>query len=215
MPDGRFAVTRFAPVAIQPCWWKMNEIREKKSLLRNKILQLRSCADPGTLASLSERIRLRLEEHQLWRSSGFACIYISSKPGEVDTQVLIRRALAEGKRVCVPVIEPENAELGLVEIDSLDNLQPGCFGILEPSSGVRHPFDSLDWDLAVVPGIAFDRRGHRIGFGKGYYDKLLAVKDSPKVGLAFGFQVVEPFETLAHDVTMDLIITENETIQPA
>ena len=179
------------------------------------MLQLRSSADPGTLAELSERIRLRLEEHQLWRTSRFACIYISSKPGEVDTQGLIHSALEEGKRVCVPVIEPENAELALVEINSLDNLEPGYFGILEPPNGVRQPLDSIDWDLAVVPGIAFDRLGHRIGFGKGYYDKLLAAKDSPKVGLAYNFQVVEPFETLPHDVAMDLIITENETIQPA
>ncbi len=184
-------------------------------MLRKKILQLRSSADPGTLAELSERIRLRLEEHQLWRTSRFACIYISSKPGEVDTQGLIHSALEEGKRVCVPVIEPENAELGLVEINSLDNLEPGYFGILEPQNGVRQPLDSIDWDLAVVPGIAFDRLGHRIGFGKGYYDKLLAAKDSPKIGLAYNFQVVEPFETLPHDVAMDLIFTENETIQPA
>lgn len=193
----------------------MNEIREKIALLRKKMLQLRSSADPGTLAELSERIRLRLEEHQLWRTSRFACIYISSKPGEVATQGLIHSALEEGKRVCVPVIEPENAELGLVEINSLDNLEPGYFGILEPQNGVRQPLDSIDWDLAVVPGIAFDRLGHRIGFGKGYYDKLLAAKDSPKIGLAYNFQVVEPFETLPHDVAMDLIITENETIQPA
>ena len=80
---------------------------------------------------------------------------------------------------------------------------------------MRQPLDSIDWDLAVVPGIAFDHLGHRIGFGKGYYDKLLAAKDSPKIGLAYNFQVVEPFEPLPHDVAMDLIITENETIQPA
>jgi 5-formyltetrahydrofolate cyclo-ligase len=215
LPDRRFTVSLIAPVLIYLCQWKMNEIREKKALLRKKILQLRSSTDPGTLAELSERIRLRLEEHQLWRTSRFACIYISSKPGEVDTQVLIRSALEEGKKVCVPVIDPEDAGLGLVEIDRFDNLQPGYFGILEPSNGVRQPFDSIDWDLAVVPGIAFDPLGHRIGFGKGYYDKLLAAKDSPKVGLAFSFQMVEPFETLAHDVAMDLIITENETIQPA
>jgi len=193
----------------------MNEIREKKALLRNKILRLRSSADPGMLAELSERIRLRLEEHPLWIDSRYACIYIGSKPGEVDTQELIRSALANGKRVCVPVIDPKDAGLSLVEIHGLQNLRPGFFGILEPADGVRRPLDSIDWDLAVVPGVAFDRLGHRIGFGKGYYDKLLAAKNSHKVGLAFGFQIVEPFETLAYDVAMDLIITENEIIQPA
>ena len=191
----------------------MNEIREKKALLRNKILRLRSSTDPGTLAELSERIRLRLEDHPLWTDSRYACIYISSKTGEVDTQGLIRSALASGKRVCVPVIDPKDAGLGLVEIHGLENLRPGCFGILEPSEGVLQPPDSINWDLAVVPGIAFDRLGHRIGFGKGYYDRLLAVKDFPKVALAFSFQVVEQFETLAHDVAMNLIITENETIE--
>ena len=191
----------------------MNEIREKKALLRNKILRLRSSADPGTLAALSERIRLRLEDHPLWIDSRYACIYISSKPGEVESHGLIRSALAKGKRVCVPVIDPKDAGLGLVEIHGLENLRPGYFGILEPSDGVRRPLDSIDWDLAVVPGIAFDRLGHRIGFGKGYYDRLLAARNSPKIALAFSFQVVEPFETLAHDVVMNLIITENETIK--
>ena len=190
----------------------MNQIREKKALLRSKILKLRASADPGTLEELSERIRLRLEDHPLWTDSRYACIYISSKPGEVGTQGLIKSALASGKRVCVPVIDPKDEGLSLVEIQDLENLRPGCFGILEPTDGVRRPPDSIDWDLAVVPGIAFDRLGHRIGFGRGYYDRLLAAKDSPRIGLAFGFQMVEPFETLEHDVAMNLIITENETI---
>jgi len=166
------------------------------------------------LLELSARIRRRLEEHPLWRSSTFPCIYVSSKHGEVETHSLILGALSQGKKVCVPVTEPRNKSLYLVEIKGLDNLVPGHYGILEPPLDQRSPRVESGWDLIVVPGVAFDHLGHRLGFGKGYYDRLLAEVQVPKIALAFSFQVVEPFETLPHDVDMDLILTENETIQP-
>jgi len=193
----------------------MFSIRQEKQRIRKLLLEERKARDQGKLSALSFLIRRRVEEHPLWRACAFPCIYISSKPGEVETITLIRNALAQGKRVCVPVIEPGNEDLYTVEIDNLDNLVSGHFGILEPAANENHirRIDS-PWDLAVVPGVAFDRFGHRIGFGKGYYDRFLARAKAPKLALAFSFQVVSPFETLPYDVRMDLILTEKETIEP-
>lgn len=191
-----------------------DSIREQKQRIRKNILKIRGSGDKGTLQALSERIRFRLEQHPLWLGCRFPCIYISSKPGEVDTHVLIRSALALGKRVCVPVIEPEEKDLLLVEIRELENLVQGPFGILEPVGGKRSRELVSAFDLAVAPGVAFDRSGHRIGFGKGYYDRLLALTTAPKIALAFGFQLVDTFPTLPHDVRMDYIITEDEIIVP-
>ena len=193
----------------------MDSITEKKAALRKDILRRRKNLDPAVQAADSEKIRERLQALPRWRECTFACIYIGSKPGEVATLALIREALDQGKRVCAPVIEPESGKLFLAEIKDLENLVPGHFGILEPAGAESHPPTGLAWDLAVVPGVAFDRKGHRIGFGKGYYDRLLSARVTPRIALAFSFQVVEEFSASPHDIDMDLVLTENETIRPA
>jgi len=192
---------------------RVAEIKAEKLRLRTMLLARRQTETKSRLEALSEIIRRRLEELALWRNCRFPFIYISSKPGEVDTHRLIESALAAAKRVCVPVLEKGSDNLKVVEIESLDNLSPGSFGILEPSPAARRSAAPTEWDLAVVPGIAFDRFGHRLGFGRGYYDRLLAKTQAPTLALAFGFQVIEPFPTLPQDIDMDLILTENQTIE--
>jgi len=190
-------------------------IKAEKHRLRTMLLARRRAEDPGRLKALSQRIRRRLEEHPLWRDSRFPFIFISSKPGEVDTHRLIENALASGRRVCVPVVEKGSTRLKVVEIENLDNLEPGPFGILEPPEAARSRLiKPSQWDLAVVPGVAFDRHGHRLGFGKGYYDRLLAEKQAPALAPSFGFQVIDPFPTLPRDIDMDLIVTESGIIVP-
>ena len=188
-------------------------IKAEKHRLRTMLLARRQAETKNRLEALSEIIRRRLEELPLWRNSRFPFIYISSLPGEVDTHRLIENALAAAKRVCVPVLEKGSIHLKVVEIENLDNLSPSSFGILEPSAAARRSVAPTEWDLAVVPGIAFDRFGHRLGFGKGYYDRLLAETQAPTLAFAFGFQVIETFPTLPQDIDMDLILTENETIE--
>ena len=192
---------------------RVAEIKAEKLRLRAMLLARRQAETKSRLEALSEIIRRRLEELPLWKNCRFPFIYISSKPGEVDTHRLIENAFASAKRVCVPVLEKGSDNLKVVEIESLDNLSPGSFGILEPSAAARRSVAPTEWDLAVVPGIAFDRSGHRLGFGRGYYDRLLAETQATALALAFGFQVTEPFPTMPQDIDMDLILTENETIE--
>lgn len=96
---------------------------------------------------------------------------------------------------------------------ALKNLQKGRFGILEPKNKIRlKSFSKIA--AVIVPGIAFDKKGNRLGFGKGYFDKFLKKikSDALKIGLAFSFQVLKKIPTTKNDIKMDFIITEKEII---
>ncbi len=183
-----------------------------KLRLRRELLERRAVLPPELQRELSERIRLRLERHPLWRQCQAPCLFVGCKPGEVETDRLIEDALASGRKVFVPVVIPGSPLLATVEIDSLERLVPGPFGLRQPPAAGPVRAEPA-WDLAVVPGVAFDRRGNRIGFGKGYYDRLLAAHPTPRIALAFGFQLLPGgLAPLPHDIPMDLIVTEHETI---
>jgi len=132
---------------------------------------------------------------------------------EVDTRPLIADALARGKRVAVPVVVPKAAELAHAWLASLaaDALAPGTFGTFNPRD--LRPAAPGDWDLAIVPLLAFDRRGYRLGYGKGYYDRLLAASPITTIGVAFAAQEVERLPAEAHDIALDWVITEREVIE--
>ena len=131
---------------------------------------------------------------------------------EVDTRPLIAGALSEGKSVIVPVVVPKAEELAHAWLESLsdDALEPGSFGTFNPRQG--RPATSGDWGLTIVPLLAFDRRGYRLGYGKGYYDRLLAAISTVTIGVAFAAQEVDTLPTEAHDVPLDWIVTECEVI---
>ncbi len=130
---------------------------------------------------------------------------------EVDTIEAIKALLKQQKQVVVPKVEDN--ELRLYRIDSLDDLVPGSFDILEPKSNCQ--FVTLsDIDVFVVPGFAFDRMGYRLGWGKGYYDRLLASVTAPKIGLAYSLQILPRLDHATYDIPMDTVITEHETYSP-
>ncbi|EMI54491.1 5-formyltetrahydrofolate cyclo-ligase [Rhodopirellula sallentina] len=131
---------------------------------------------------------------------------------ETRTRHALPEALEGGKNVVVPYCIGE--ELGLFHLESVDELATGRFGILEPKESLRPlkekrvPIDRID--LILVPGVAFDRQGGRIGHGKGYYDKLLAGArtDTLRVALAYECQLFDEIPMMPHDVAMNLVITE-------
>lgn len=131
---------------------------------------------------------------------------------EVRTRQFLPEALTHGKRIVVPYCVEGDLELFLLE--SMDELAVGMYKILEPKTELRGlPVKQVgveEIDLIMVPGVAFDRRGGRMGHGKGYYDKLLehARPGVPLVALAFECQLFDEIPTAAHDVYMDKIITE-------
>jgi len=144
------------------------------------------------------------------------CVLLyASKGSEVHTDGIIRSALSLGKRVVLPVTKKEEKKLVLYEIHSMEELAPGAFGIMEPQENEARRVEPEDIDLAVVPGVSFDKRGHRIGYGMGYYDALLPKIGGKKIGIAYGFQIVERVPEDPHDIAVDMIVTEEKTIECA
>jgi 5-formyltetrahydrofolate cyclo-ligase len=137
---------------------------------------------------------------------------------EVRTRAMLPEALASGKRIVVPWCLVETNELALFHLEDPTELVEGAYKILEPASELRQQPEKQvapkELDLVMVPGTAFDLRGGRMGQGKGYYDRLLAQvrPEAPLVALAFDCQIFPEIPVAAHDVFMDLIITETREI---
>lgn len=134
-----------------------------------------------------------------------------SMDNEVDTHGVIASALKMGKQVCVPVTQKKGV-MHFQEILGLDELRPVRFGLLEPVYQAEKVVGADDLDLVIVPGIAFDWQGNRLGFGGGFYDRFLAPCLATRVGLAYAFQMVDAVPIENHDVQMDVLVTEDEVI---
>jgi 5-formyltetrahydrofolate cyclo-ligase len=140
-------------------------------------------------------------------------MYYIDVRSEVRTRHDLPQALTQGKKIIVPWCN-DQGELELFHLENMDELAIGMYKILEPAPALRllqaKQVKARELDLIMVPGVAFDRGGARMGHGKGYYDKLLqhARPDAPLVALAFECQLFPEIPTAAHDIFMDSIITE-------
>jgi 5-formyltetrahydrofolate cyclo-ligase len=134
---------------------------------------------------------------------------------EVDTLPLVRQAFRDGKRVAVPVVDPNGPLLHhrWLDPDALGTLVGGAFGTRHPAVGDH--CDPAECDLFIVPLLAFDRSGRRLGYGKGHYDRLLSVYTAPAVGVAFASQEVQGLPAEPHDVPLTAIVTEDEVVSVA
>ena len=144
-----------------------------------------------------------------FRQARVICCYVAL-PYEVQTWQMIESMLAKGKRVVVPVARPQTKRLVLSEVkDPARELAPGAHGVLEPRRRMFRPVSARAVGLVLVPGLAFDRKGFRLGHGQGYFDRFLAglPKDTPTVGLAFRFQLFDSLPTAAHDHAVSKVLT--------
>jgi 5-formyltetrahydrofolate cyclo-ligase len=130
---------------------------------------------------------------------------------EIDPTPLMRTLAAQGAELALPVIAARDSPLGFRRWTPGDRLQHGPLGILEPSPDAAEIMP----DLVLVPLAAFDRSGHRIGYGAGYYDRTLAVlrelKPVTAIGVAFAVQEIDIVPVLPHDVALDYVLTETRT----
>jgi 5-formyltetrahydrofolate cyclo-ligase len=140
-------------------------------------------------------------------------VYASCQ-GEVPTSTVIRNALAAGKKVLLPVVTTGGILFRPMTDES--KLVPGAFGILEPNAKCP-AFDLSMIDLFVIPGVAFDLSGRRIGYGRGYYDRALHRLEGGGrfIGFCYDFQLVDEIVGEPHDVIMDRVITERRVITTA
>ena len=176
-----------------------------KQALRRAIGEKKRALSADEIELRSARLAERLFETAAYRRAKSLYAYVAFNQ-EVRTRPIIERAWANGKRVAVPKIV--DGEMRFVWLDGFDALAPqGAFGIPEPIED--EPVADDDSALVLVPGLAFDARGHRLGYGGGYYDRWLAEHPGhPTVALCYGFQRVERIEAEAHDVAVDDIISD-------
>ncbi len=187
--------------------------REAKKAIREQAHANRKAQE--NKESLSERICETFIAQPEFAAAKTVMVYIDVRT-EVKTRQHLPKLLEGDKRIVVPYCVDGELELFLLE--SMDELEIGMYKILEPKVELREvpakKVDVEELDLVMVPGVAFDARGARMGHGMGYYDKLLehARPDAPLIALAFECQLFSEIPTDAHDVYMDKIITEERVI---
>jgi len=188
---------------------------DEKRRLRETILARRKKLTAAQRVIRSADILQRLFELDEVNAARWIQFYVSFG-SEVETTGMIAHALSLGKRVAVPKIEPESRSIVLSEIkDPVGDLSPGASGFPEPTAASYRPVEIGNIDLFVIPGIAFDEGGNRIGRGDGYYDRFLSPVSGkiPILATAFEFQVVETVPIAEHDVRVGWIVTEKRTIR--
>ena len=176
-----------------------------KRALRRAMGEKKRALTAAEIESRSARLAERLFETAQWHKARSVYAYVAFNQ-EVRTRPIIERAWADGKRVAVPKIVA--GEMRFIWLEDFDGLAPGgAFGILEPIE--NEPVADDDGALVLVPGLAFDARGHRLGYGGGYYDRWLAANPGhPTVALCYAFQRVDRIEDEGHDIAVDSVIAE-------
>jgi len=132
--------------------------------------------------------------------------YISTRPGEIDTRELVNHMDRCGKQIVIPKLHKKNGYFQRANFISWDHMVKNSDGYLEPAVGLDD--DLSDIDLVIVPTVAVSVLGQRVGYGGGFYDRLLKNTFAKKIVLAFEFQVFEYIESTVHDIRIDKIITE-------
>lgn len=185
-----------------------------KNLLRRKILTLRRTQSFLEIKKKSKKIERNLFLFPLFKRAKVILFYLALKD-EVQTREMIKRSLEEGKTVLIPFVDFKKREIIPSELKDYDKeLIRGEWNILQPAKDFYRPFSLNLINLIIVPGVAFDRKGNRLGFGKGFYDRLLGKVCSKVnlISLAFELQLIKAIPVQSYDIPIDYIITEKEII---
>ena len=175
-------------------------------IVRNEVKQKRRELSSHDKQSMDEAIYRNIITHPLIRNQKMIYAYFSlNGQGEVDTSSFIEYALNNGIGIALPKIIDGRIEF--YEINSFNDLVVGTFGIHEPMAKCKRVYN--DDAVILIPGLAFDYDGNRIGYGKGYYDRYLMNTKHKKIALAYNFQIYDKLEVKKHDVAVDSIVAEN------
>jgi len=191
-------------------------VADEKKILRRIVAECRAEFPARSAARLSAIIQHNLIEASCYSEAACVIPY-APKDNEVATDLIFAHAIASGRRVFYPRIVPHSDELSLVRVDHLAQLQPGAYGILEPTGAEIARYADLERALICVPGVAFGPAGQRLGRGGGYYDRLIATlaPQTVTVGLAYSFQVLDRLPESPLDRRLGLIVTEFTVHRPA
>jgi 5-formyltetrahydrofolate cyclo-ligase len=187
----------------------------RKRAIRESVLAQRSALTTGERAEASASIASKLLSHVAYAHAHCVLAYVSFGD-EVDSTLFLEHVLQSGKQLVLPRVDTQARRLVLHHVNALSDLVSGVWGIREPRADA--PVASLSGvDFALIPGVAFDRRGGRLGYGGGFYDKLLATslpqtRALVRLSTAFSCQLIDEVPMTPHDIRIPTIITEHEVI---
>lgn len=195
------------------------DTQDKKKAVRRDSLTRRGAMSATEVKEQSHRIQERVLELAEYKNAQRIGLYSPFK-GEVQTELIFEDALSSGKEVFFPRVINSKAPLHMAffRVKSERDLAAGTYGILEPAEKRETNQESecevlpKTLDLIIIPGIAFDEKCRRIGFGKGFYDRALEGVRCEVVGLAFELQILEEIPTEPHDALLSLVVTERRVI---
>ncbi len=172
-----------------------------KQAIRQQI-RLRKQQSCPTDESVAIIARLKQEKHII---QAHTLLLYSALPDEVQTQDLLDELVNQGKTVLLPRVL-NSSDMELRRYTGKQDLEPGAYGILEPIGELFTDYNKID--VAIIPGMAFDTQGQRLGRGRGYYDRFLAKLASPvyKIGVCFPWQIVDAIPVEDNDIPMDMVI---------
>lgn len=186
----------------------MNDsVKVRKEEIRKKILLRRKNITQAQVSLLSAEISKKVLSIKKIKGVQKYLVYLPTG-NEVDTKLIIHFLIQNNKKIYLTAFFKNDWLVS--EFYSLDDLEKNQFNIYQPKKIVKA--NIADVDLAFIPGVAFSKRGNRIGFGKGVYDKLLANFKGLKIGLAYEFQILNDLPMDAHDLKMDLIFSEKRIL---
>lgn len=181
-----------------------------KAQLRAGLKKQRDSLSVAEKNLAAEKTFLHVVQFPEWQKAQTVCLYVSFQ-GELPTPDLIQAALKAGKRVVLPRVATDEVSCTLHAVTDTRSLIISALGISEPDAQLP-TIEASQVDLFLVPGMGFDRAGHRLGHGAGFYDRLLASSKGFHLGYGYDFQIVPVIPTEAHDVVMNAIATPSGII---
>lgn len=179
---------------------------DEKTKLRKELREKCKALEPAERKRRSHEILKKLFYHPRFVKANSILTYIALE-SEVETRPLLEEASKEGKKVYVPRMDTASNRIWPIEIFDLSELRAGPYGVREPAYDKKRVGNLGDLDLIVVPGVAFDEEGGRLGRGAGYFDRFLAeASRAYKIGLAFEFQIVKKVPRESHDIHVDEVL---------
>lgn len=192
----------------------MDDLKQTKSKIRKDMITALESLSEDEIALKTRKIENRLFDFANFIEANITMLYVSC-PGEVSTRNIIKYCLDYKKIIVLPAFDPQKFRIRLFKIDNIEkDLKPGSREMLEPDTARCKPVPVECLDIAIIPGIAFDEKGGRVGSGEGYYDRFIPKLPitTRKVSIAFEDQIIPQAPMESHDKHVDIIITSERTI---
>lgn len=185
-----------------------------KRSLRSRLLSQRDGIEATRKKRKEAAIKKRLFALSHFKRAEKILFYASFR-SEVDTFKCMQSTLNNGRLIVLPVVDETHKKLRLYKVKDISELHTGYMGIPEPIAERKRKIGVKGIDVVIIPGIGFDMQGNRLGYGAGYYDRLLSVSREhiTSIALSFEEQIVERVPSEPHDIRVDMIVTDSRLIR--